>query len=51
MTFREKQQAMLDDLIAERNEYFANSAWLYRLDEKIAGLQAAMGLDNSANRG
>ena len=43
MTFREKQQAVLEHLIAERAAIVVNgsTAWSWRLDTKIAELQAA----------
>lgn len=43
MTLREKQQAMLDDLIKERGVQAYPEWWKFRLEEKIAELRAAMG--------
>ena len=50
MTFREKQQAMLEDLIKERAaiKVDGSTAWSWRLDTKIAELQAAYEAGNES---
>ena len=50
MTFREKQQIMLEDLVAERAaiKVDGSTAWSWRLDTKIAELQAAYEAGNES---
>jgi len=45
MTFQEKQQRMLSDLLADRAKSDIGSIWWHRLNEKIKALRATMGLD------
>ena len=47
MILREKQDAMLSDLLEERACANLPFWWLARLDEKIAELRAAMGDENA----
>lgn len=43
MTFKEKQQAMLSDLLADRARALCGPAWWWhRLDEKIIDLKSAI---------
>lgn len=49
MTFRERQEALLADLVAEKAQH--GERWTYFYDVKIAEMRAAMGESHGSGTG